>query len=126
MFVYPTSVNFDKEIGPRSRTVYVIRNSRLDPEWASVDRRTLKIAMRAVSSLIHTQGIGDIYKIYLICKRDKADFNLAYIPQSFDQPRRKEFDTEYMRALFKLGYELARDHYPWHKKPPDFQDNTIE
>ncbi|NIO08835.1 MAG: patatin family protein, partial [Deltaproteobacteria bacterium] len=55
------------------------RNARLDPNWSSVERRTLDITGRAISSLIHTQGIGDLYQMYLISKRDGIDFNLAFI-----------------------------------------------
>ena len=104
----------------RERRAYVIRNARLDPEWAQVHRRTLRIAGRAISSLIETQGIGDLYRIYLEAERDGVDFNLAYIPASFEVPHREEFDTEYMRALFRTGYEMAAWGYPWGEVPPGF------
>lgn len=121
VFIYPSSVRLRKEAGIRSRTAYVIRNSKLEPQWANVDRRTMSIAFRAVTSLIHTQGIGDLYQIYLTCQRDGVDFNLAAIPASFKVHRREEFDTEYMRALFNLGYEMAAQNYPWQKKPPGYK-----
>lgn len=72
----------------------MIRNARLDPAWAEVDRRTLTIAGRAISSLIQTQGVGDLYRIYLESKRDGVDFNLAYIPSSFEAPHREDFNPE--------------------------------
>jgi len=122
VFVYPPSMKMVTEFGDRSRTVYVIRNSKLDPQWARVDRRTLPIAMRAVSSLIHTQGIGDIYRIFLTCQRDGVDFNLAFIPPEFNVPHREEFDTNYMRALFDLGYEMAATTNFWYKTPPDYME----
>ena len=34
--------------------LYVIRNARLDPDWAQVERKTMSIAGRAIASLIHT------------------------------------------------------------------------
>jgi len=120
VFIYPSSVSPLKEAGVRSRTAYVIRNSKLDPQWADVDRRTMSIAFRAVTSLIHTQGIGDLYQIFLTCQRDGVDFNLAAIPAGFNVPHREEFDTEYMRALFNLGYETAAQNYPWRKEPPGY------
>ena len=120
VFIYPSSVSLRKAPVARSRTAYVIRNSKSDPQWANVDRRTMSIAFRAVSSLIHTQGIGDLYQIFLTCQRDGVDFNLASIPASFDVPHREEFDTEYMRALFNLGYEMAAQNYPWQKEPPGY------
>lgn len=124
LFVYPPALHV-KEISQahhvtRERRAYIIRNARLDPDWANVDRRTMNIAERAISSLIHSQGIGDLYRVYLEAERDGLDFNLAYIPASFDAPHREDFDTEYMRALFQTAYDMAAKGYPWEKKPPGF------
>jgi predicted patatin/cPLA2 family phospholipase len=87
VFVYPPSLNIrtasQQEGITRQRRLFVIRNARLDPDWAQVERRTLSIANRAVSSLIQTQGVGDLYRIYIAAQRDGIDFNLAYIPESF-------------------------------------------
>lgn len=116
---YAGKVSTDLKV-QRERKVYVIRNSRLDAEWAQVDRRTFSIAGRAITTLIHSQGIGDLYRIYLTTQRDGFDFRLAYIPASFDAPHEEEFDTEFMRALFKLGYDMAAQGYPWHKVPPGY------
>ena len=122
VFVYPPSLDIkamERKTGnQRERRVYVIRNSRLDPEWAQVERSTMTIAGRAISSLIHTQGIGDLYRIYLTTQRDGVDFNLAYIPDSFNAPHKEEFDTEFMRQLYAVGYDMAAKGYPWQKTPP--------
>lgn len=122
VFVYPPALNVAKIARAqgivRERRLYIIRNSRLDPEWAQVERKTMTIAGRAISSLIQTQGVGDLFKIYLIAQRDEVDYNLAYIPPTFKVPHKEDFDTEYMRALFKLGYDMAAKGYPWEKIPP--------
>lgn len=125
VFVYPPSLHIKDEtrrlgLQQRERRVYVIRNSRLDPEWSQVERSTMTIAVRAISSLIHTQGIGDLYRIYLTTQRDGVDFNLAFIPDSFNAPHTEDFDTEFMRKLFAVGYDLAAKGYPWQKTPPGF------
>jgi hypothetical protein len=49
-----------------------------------------------------------------------VDFNLAYIPASFEHPHREEFDTDYMRALYETGYRMAVQGYPWESVPPRF------
>ena len=54
VFLYPTSF-VPLEVAKanrvtRERVVYVIRNSRLDPDWSAVQRRTLSIAERAISA----------------------------------------------------------------------------
>ncbi len=124
VFVYPPSLRIretsEKHQEFRERKLYVIRNARLDPEWASVERRAMSIGERAISSLIHTQGIGDLYTMYLTCQRDGVEFNLAYIPPSFNAPHREDFDTEFMRALFRTGFDMAAKGYPWEKTPPGF------
>ncbi len=68
----------------------------------------MNIAGRAISSLIHSQGIGDLYRIYLQAQKDGLDYNLAYIPDEFYAPRTEDFDREYMNKLFEVGYQLGR------------------
>src|SRR5262249_20559968 len=106
------------QIAERERQVYIIRNTRLDPNWAEIDRRTLSILGRAISSMIQTQGIGDLYRIYATAQQDKIDFNLAFIGSEFTMIHKEEFDTAYMRALYDYGYQLARKGYPWRRVPP--------
>ena len=80
----------------------------------------MSIAGRAVASLIHTQGIGDLYRIYATAQRDGVDFNLTFIPSTFNVPHKEEFDNEYMRKLYDVGYDLAAKGRPWAKVPPGF------
>jgi len=120
VFLYPPSLSL-AGAPQRKRTLYVLRNARLDADWANVERRTMTIAMRAIASLTRTQGIGDLYRIYATSQRDGIDFNLAYIPPSFDVRHDKDFDTTYMRALFALGKQEASAGYRWEKYPPGFE-----
>ncbi|HEY6813898.1 MAG TPA: patatin-like phospholipase family protein [Croceibacterium sp.] len=121
VFFYPPSADLDQlRTVERPRTLYVIRNARLDPDWASVERRTMTIATRAIASLTRTQGIGDLYRIYATTQRDGIGFNLAFIPPTFDTPHEEEFDTDYMQQLYRVGFDQARAGYDWAKYPPGF------
>jgi predicted acylesterase/phospholipase RssA len=124
VFVYPPQFQLGERAAAtglqRERHLYVIRNARLDPDWAHVERRTMSIAGRAITSLIQTQGKGDVFRIFAIAQRDQVDFNLAYIPETFKAEHKEEFDNPYMRKLFQLGYDLAKNGYDWTKKPPGF------
>ena len=124
VFLYPPSFELAtmsaKEGARRKRTLYIIRNARLDPDWASVERRTLTVAARAIVSLTQTQGVGDLYRIYLTTQRDGIDFNLAFIPPSFDVEHREEFDTNYMQQLYATGRQLGAAGYNWQKYPPGY------
>jgi hypothetical protein len=122
VFLFPPSISAE-QIGaqPRQRVAYIIRNARLDPDWASVERRTLTISARAISSLTRTQGIGDLYRIFATTQKDGIDFNLAYIPPTFNVPHKEEFDTNYMQQLYSTGRQMALAGYQWQKTPPGFE-----
>jgi predicted acylesterase/phospholipase RssA len=126
VFVYPAAVNWrlvTKKLkvqgAPR---IYVIRNSFLNSEHQGMERSMLPIASRSIDSLIRTQGVGDMFQIYALCKRDGNDFNLAYIPSDFTEKPTEGFDPVYMTKLYNLGYEMALKGYPWDKGPPGFID----
>ena len=117
MFLYPPNIDASK-IAKRERKAYLIRNARQDPEWAEVEPRTLSIAGRAISTMIHTSGSNDLVRIYFITQRDGVDYNLAYIGSDFSAPRAGDFDKAYMNALFDYAYQQARHGYSWKKAPP--------
>ena len=117
MFLYPPSINL-RDAPKRERKAYLIRNGRLDAEWTDVERRTLSIAGRAVSTMIHYGGANDVLRIYFITQRDGVDYNLAYIGRDFTAQRAGDFDKVYMNALFDYAYQQARKGYPWKKEPP--------
>ena len=121
VFLYPPSLSF-AGMPQRKRVLYIIRNARLDPDWASTERKTMTIAMRAIDSLTRTQGIGDLYRIYATANRDGIDFNLAFIPPTFNVPHVEQFDTGYMKALYDVGLNEAKAGYSWKKFPPGFDD----
>ena len=120
VFLYPPSISAANS-PQRKRVLYIIRNARLDADWASVERRTLNIATRAIGSLTRTQGVGDLYRIYATAQRDGIDYNLTYIPPTFNTPHNEEFDTAYMRSLFDVGFEACKGAHEWQKYPPGFQ-----
>ena len=103
----------------RRSTVYVIRNSKVTPEYAAVSARLPAVAMRSVSLLIKTQGIGDLYQMHDTARRVGVDFNAIWIPESFSETEPKPFDRDYMRAVYALGRQMAADGIPWSKRPPE-------
>jgi len=125
IFLYPVGMkwelvveNFDVKGTP---SVYLIRNARLKPGRKAVKPKVFPIAIRSISSLIRTQGIGDMYRMYLGTQRDGLNYHLAYIPDDFTEKPKEMFDPNYMRKLFDLGYEMAKSGFPWAKAPPGFE-----
>ena len=111
-FLYPPNVGLRVDLRSpehaRERHAYIIRNGRLDPDWASVDRRFVTIVGRAISTMIHYSGYNDILRIYNTTKRDGVDYNLAYIETDFSEIEHEQFDPGYLRALFAYGYDKGR------------------
>jgi len=123
-FLYPSALTRNRAQRKRSGQpvldgrAFVIRNGRLDPEWAVVERRTLGIAGRAITTMIAISGYNDVIRIYAIAQRDGIDYNLAFIGQDFNQVLPSPFESAYMRALYDYGYQHALRGYDWAKKPP--------
>ena len=113
------SVDGNLGINPRRRA-FIVRNGRVAPEYKAVKARTLSIAGRAVSSLIKSQGVGDLYELYVFSKKNGIDYNLAYIPGDFPDTSTQAFDPLYMGRLYDLGYSMAQAGYPWKKTPPRY------
>jgi predicted acylesterase/phospholipase RssA len=124
VFLYPASVSqFRRERLARRLPVaparaWVIRNGRLDPEWASVDRRTLGIVGRAITAMISSQGYNDVLRIYAAAERDGVDYNLAYIGRDFTVEYDKPFEQSYMRPLYEYGLQRALRGDAWVNRPP--------
>jgi len=125
-FLYPLGVDFTiikKRLkvkgNPKS---YIIRNSRLRPDWAAVDPpKTLTIAGRAAASMIRTQGLGDLFRMYLASLRDGLDYHWTAIPDDFNEKEKEMFDPEYMRKLVEVGYQRAKSGTAWQTKPPNYR-----
>jgi len=122
IFLYPLGLEWLEVLErlqvPGEPHVYTIRNAKLTPSYESTTRRTTAIASRAVTSLIRTQGFGDMYRLYLATERDGLDYHLAFIPDDFNEESTEMFDPVYMGKLFELGYEMAKDGYSWETVPP--------
>ncbi|MBJ7380597.1 MAG: patatin-like phospholipase family protein [Polynucleobacter sp.] len=133
VFLYPGALvqkarDLKIKVQPK-RNAYIIRNARLDPEWRETERGTLSIVGRAISSLIQSQGLGDLYRIYNTTQLDGVTFNLSFIGPDFKFPHEIEFDTAYMRALFNYGYQRGVQGEKWQHFPPGYKmslDNLSE
>jgi len=105
------------------RRIYIVKNGKYHPEYSPVRQQALPIAARAIETLIKTQHRNDIYRIYRMAKDGNADFNLAFIPQSFQAKSNEVFDPRYQAALFEEGFNLALSGRAWVKAPPDVAPN---
>jgi len=130
IFFYPSGIDWSRVLEkfrvPGTPQMYIIRNSRLNPRWMQTSNKVFPIAGRSLATLIRTQGVGDLYRIFLLARRDGLDFNLAYIPSDFNARQKEIFDPEYMQNLFDLGYRMGKAGYPWTKVPPEREELISE
>jgi hypothetical protein len=128
VFLYPPSLKI-REVTEaagvrREHRVYIVQNDRIEPGWAETPRRTLGIAVRAMSLMLTSHGVGDLYRTYLNTQRDGIDYNLAWIPAEFKVQPREPFDREYMQKLFDVGFEIGKKGGFWKKVPPGFDGES--
>jgi predicted acylesterase/phospholipase RssA len=125
VFLYPLGLDWRKveqRLNVQGRSnLFVIRNAHMKAEWKTVDRRIVPIVGRTIDSLIRTQGIGDLLRLYLGSVRDGLEFHVASIPEDFGLRAQEPFDRDYMVRLFERGRTMAEEGYPWVKDPYGLQ-----
>ncbi len=122
VFIYPLklrrSVIDQFAMSHLERYLYIIRNSKIEPEYKILQPGFFGLTRRSLETLTKYHGLGDLYRIYLGSQRDGIDYNLTYIPASFKAESTELFDPVYMKKLFKVGYKLSQKPDIWIKKPP--------
>lgn len=119
LFLYPPYLGTEIRKVKRKRRAYLIRNGAIGKDWADVERSTLGIAGRAISTMIYSSGVNDLFRTYLITQRDGVEYYLAYIDSDFKGPPHiRDFDPKYMNALFDYSYQKSRHGFPWKREPP--------
>jgi hypothetical protein len=110
--------DFIKTNGLRpDRTIYIVRNNTVSPEWQSVDNNVLKIAARASSTTIKYQGNAGLYMDYLAARERGARFRATAIGDDFGVKYVGPFNRDYMNKLYSYGYAKARHGNPWQDSP---------
>lgn len=118
VFLMPAGMSL-RGTGLRGKSrLYVIRNGRTMPEYSVTEASLPAIAGKAIGSLIDTQAVGDLYRLYVIAQRDGIDYNVIDIPDTFKVRSESAFDNKFMRALYKVGYDMGSAGVKWKKHPP--------
>jgi hypothetical protein len=110
--------------GPGTLKIYIVRNGRIAPESEAVEYGLLDIAGRSVSTLIKSQGIGDLLSTYAAARIRGGDYYLTWIGEGFVHEYPGPFDPDYMSALSDYGYNLMKSGNAWVRKPPILMDEA--
>src|SRR5215467_1510014 len=100
--------------------LYIVVNSSLQPEFQIVERNTPTILAQTVSMAIKADLRVLLDRANVAAKNSGIGFNVATIPVSFNAPSRGAFDPDYMKMLFKVGYDQGKSVYPFAAEPPAF------
>lgn len=130
VFIYPLqSTSREMELFKESgiaRKLYIIRNTKITPEYQPLDPGLFSLTQRSVETLIKTQGVGDLYRLYIGAQRDNIDYNLVYLPSDFTAVSEELFDPVYMTKVYDLGYKMGSAGIQWYKKPPNVEYVDVE
>ena len=124
VFTYPAGLELgtlrDAHGVTQQLRIFMIRNSKVLPEYNPVEPKLIDIAGVSGSLLIRSQGNANITQSFEATQRDGVEFRLAYIPPTFDDEPEEAFDQDYMKKLYDMTYDLAINGYPWSEQPPWF------
>jgi predicted acylesterase/phospholipase RssA len=123
VFVLPVQVPFKAfdalYSAPPIRKLYIVKNGKIAPETDVVKEQAIPIAVRAISTLIKSQHMGELYRIYRMAKDANAEFNFVAVPPTFTRKPKELFDPDYQAALFNEGYGIGLKGTEWMKAPPE-------
>ena len=97
--------------------LYIIVNTQLGAAFQVTERSLVPIVVRGISVIVKTLTRVMIQSAYLAATRRGIGFNLATIPATFHHPSQGAFDTEYMKALFNVGFQQANSGSPFSSQP---------
>jgi hypothetical protein len=123
LFFAPPRVRFphyDKAVFGhlRSRTLYVIRNGKLAPDYKTTEERALPLAIRSIATLTKYQGLADLRRLDLVARQNNARLLFTSIPSDFSLIAQSEFDIGYLQKLFSVGEEMGASGQAWKSGPP--------
>jgi len=119
-FVAPLNVTIPKNRFERRKTIFLLQAGKLAPDHENINPKTLKIASRAIGTLLKYKNFADTRRLYLLANKIGAGFRMISIPKNFDEASNEPFDKLYMNKLFQLGYEMGRTESGWVSKPEIF------
>lgn len=118
LFIYPRNLDlrdeFNKDAsGMQIGTIYLVRNTKLEPDFQPVAPSILRIAERSIWTLIKSAGIADVTAIEDQARNDGWVLKRSSVPLEFDVPETDFFDPRYMSALYDVGYQRALNGIAW-------------
>jgi hypothetical protein len=96
-------------------SMYVIMNTSLAPEFAVQDTELAALAGRSISTLIKANSKTTLLASIEFARSTGIDFNMTHINKDLPKDLKPSFSTDYMRAMYKMGYNRAIAGNFWEK-----------
>ncbi|WP_037381507.1 patatin-like phospholipase family protein [Sinorhizobium americanum] len=102
--------------GPKFN-MYILVNNALMPEFAMTTNNTLIVMARANSFLIKAQTRSALLATYAYAQKTGIRFRMASINAQVSYDMTDPFNTNYMRAVYNLGYARMASDSLWKDRP---------
>lgn len=112
-------VNPGKDAWPKGirLNMYIIVNNALMPEFSTTTNNTFAVMARASSALIKAQTRSALVATYVYAQKNGIRFRVASIDTQIPYDMTDPFNTNYMRAVYSLGYAKMASGSLWKDKP---------
>lgn len=118
--------NFMFDRPAKKKNLYVLLNSQMKLANAAkaVEPDLASISSKTISELLRGLLYKTVYQGYVTARNARSSFRMTYIP---DEAKPIEFglnfDSEKMRALYRLGVYEGANMTRWHTEPPRLESH---
>lgn len=88
--------------------LYIVVNSKLTPEFEMPEREITSVLGRAIAIALKAGARLELMVVSEVSRRNNIGFKVAYVNDDFNVASRGNFDPDYMKALFQLGFDQAK------------------
>ncbi|RWB25156.1 patatin-like phospholipase family protein [Mesorhizobium sp.] len=109
----------DQDVRPNNLkfNMWIIINNALMPEFTTTTNNTFAVMARANSTLIKAQTRSALLATYVYAQKNGIRFRVASIDKQFRYSMTDPFNTDYMRAVYNLGYQEMANGTLWQDRP---------
>jgi hypothetical protein len=119
-FVLPESMlSAASTARPPVSQVYVIVNSKLDPEFRMPERNIPGVLGRSIGVALTSALRSEVALLSVGAKHHGIGLRVAHVDPAFDFPSRGPFDGKYMQALYEFGVAAGRKGTAFAERLPD-------
>ena len=97
----------------RIGTIYLLRNTKLAPDYSETAAGIVPITSRSISTLIKFSGVANVRIIEAQARASGFGLKVTAVPEDFKHVESEMFDVVYMRALYQVGFNSITSGDPW-------------